>query len=67
MAPTKANASQCVFRKSLLAYCKESFEIFLLAPERVEKQETETEEDRLDRELREKHKLFGNIEFVGEL
>lgn len=37
------------------------------APEKEEKKEKETEEDRLDRELRTKHKLFGNIDFVGEL
>jgi len=39
----------------------------LNAPERVEKQDKETEEDRLDREWLLKHKLFGNIDFVGEL
>jgi len=32
-----------------------------------QKKEPEKEEDRLDRELKTKHKLFGNIEFVGEL
>lgn len=47
--------------------CKNSFEEFLKQPEKVEKQQNETEEDRLDRELRTKHKLFGNIDFVGEL
>jgi len=67
LAPTKANLKQCVFRTSLLANCKDSFETLLSAPERVEKKEKETEEDRLDRDLREKHKLFGNIDFVGEL
>ena len=37
-------------------------------PEKIEKKdEQETEEDRLDRELRYKHKLFGNMDFVGEL
>lgn len=37
-------------------------------PEKIEKKdEKETEEDRLDRELRYKHKLFGNMDFVGEL
>ena len=67
LVPSHANARQSVFRASLLANCKEQFEKLLVAPERVEKQEKETEDDRLDRELREKHKLFGNIEFVGEL
>jgi hypothetical protein len=32
-----------------------------------ERRENESEEDRKERELRTKHKLFGNIEFVGEL
>lgn len=37
-------------------------------PEKLDKKdEKETEEDRLDRELRFKHKLFGNMDFVGEL
>ena len=39
----------------------------MTAPEKEERKEKETEEDRLDRELRTKHKLFGNIDFVGEL
>ena len=39
----------------------------MIAPEKEERKEKETEEDRLDRELRTKHKLFGNIDFVGEL
>jgi hypothetical protein len=51
----------------LLNNCKKSFEEFLSQPEKVEKQQDEKEEDRLDRELRTKHKLFGNIDFVGEL
>lgn len=59
LAPTRANAKQCVFRSSLLNNCKTSFELLLNAPEREEKKEKETEEDRLDRELRAKHKLFG--------
>jgi len=29
--------------------------------------ESEKEEDRLERELKTKHKLFGNIDFVGEI
>ena len=32
-----------------------------------ERKQDEKEEDRLEREFRTKHKLFGNIEFVGEL
>ena len=67
LAPTRANAKQCVFREELLKNCKSSFDLLLNAPEKEEKKEQETEEDRLDRELRTKHKLFGNIDFVGEL
>jgi hypothetical protein len=33
----------------------------------VIKKVDESEEDRLERELKEKEKLFGNIEFIGEL
>lgn len=36
-------------------------------PDKFTKEENENEDDRLDRELRYKHKLFGNIDFVGEL
>jgi hypothetical protein len=39
----------------------------LNARETVEKKNAEKEEDRLDREFLQKHKYFGNIEFVGEL
>ncbi len=37
LAPTRANAKQCVFRSSLLNNCKTSFELLLNAPEREEK------------------------------
>jgi hypothetical protein len=67
LAPTRANAKKCVFREELLRNCKSSFDLLLNAPEKEERKEKETEEDRLDRELRTKHKLFGNIDFVGEL
>jgi hypothetical protein len=63
----RANAKLCVFREELVKYCKSSFDLLLNAPDKEEKKEWETEEDRLDRELRIKHKLFGNIDFVGEL
>ena len=68
MKPTKANAKFCIFRSTLLNNCKNSFEDFLNQPEKKsEKLDNETEDDRLDRELKTKHKLFGNIDFVGEL
>jgi translation initiation factor 4G len=68
LKPNKANISHCNFRKELLNFCKQSFEIFLNADDLGKKKSAEeTEEDRLERELRTKHKLFGNIEFVGEL
>jgi hypothetical protein len=52
LAPTKANARQCVFRSSLLNNCKTSFELLLNAKETIEKNEAEKEEDRLEREFR---------------
>lgn len=64
---TKKHLSTSSFRKLLLAYCRESFEIFLSAPLTEEKIKDEKEDDRQEREFRKKHKLFGNIEFVGEL
>jgi len=63
----KANLKYGVFRKSLLEFCKSNFEELFRTPEKIEKKENEKEEDRLDRELRYKHKLFGNMDFVGEL
>jgi hypothetical protein len=65
--PTRNNAHKSVFREELLKNCKSSFDLLLNAPEKEEKKEWETEEDRLDRELRTQHKLFGNIDFMGEL
>jgi hypothetical protein len=67
LPPTREYAKQCIFRKELLKNFKSSFDLLLNAPEKEEKKEWETEEDRLDRELRTKHKLFGNIDFMGEL
>jgi len=66
--PNRSNIRECHFRTELLNYCKESFETFLVTSDfQKKKNEQESEEDRLERELRTKHKLFGNIEFVGEL
>lgn len=67
LAPTRANGMQSDFRKNLLNNCKISFEQLLNAKETVEKKNGEKQEDRLDREFLQKHKCFGNIEFVGEL
>lgn len=67
MKPTKSNVRECSFRKHLLQYCRESFEALLATPLTEEKKIDEKEEDRQERELKKKHKLFGNIEFVGEL
>lgn len=65
--PTKANLRYGTLKKSLLGYCKENFEDLFVTPEKEIKKENETEADRLDREIRLRHKKFGNIEFVGEL
>lgn len=64
---TVANIKHSSFRKQLLTYCRESFEVLLTSPLTEEQKEGETEDDRQEREFRKKHKLFGNIEFVGEL
>ena len=65
--PSKLNIKHCDFRKQLLNYCKESFETLLKTPLIEEKKENEKEEDRMEREFKTKHKLFGNIDFVGEI
>lgn len=68
LQPVRANAKFGKFRTQLLDYCKKTFEKLFETPEKMgKKDEKETEEDRLDRELRYKHKLFGNMDFVGEL
>jgi hypothetical protein len=51
----------------MLLYCRESFEALLQTPLTEEKKADEKEEDRAERDFKTKHKLFGNIEFVGEL
>lgn len=67
MKPTLSQIKKCNFRKQMLQYCKESFDALLQTPLTEEKKTNETEEDRLERDIKKKHKLFGNIEFVGEL
>ena len=67
LKPSAINRKYCDFRKQLLQYCKNSFEALLNTPITEELKEDETEEDRLEREFRTKHKLFGNIDFVGEI
>lgn len=60
----RSNVSKCEFRKMLLNYCKECFEqVFEKVPTQTEKGEELSAEAILKR----KHKLMGNIEFVGEL
>jgi hypothetical protein len=67
LEPKRTNIRNCDFRKKLLEYCRESFEALLNAPVLTVKKEDEKEEARFERELKLKEKLFGNIEFVGEL
>lgn len=67
LKPMRSSVKECSFRKQLLSYCKDSFEALLTSPLTEEKKANEKEEDRMEREFRTKHKLFGNIEFVGEL
>lgn len=67
LKPTKSNIKTCSFRKHLLQYCREQFEALLQTPLTEQLKENEKEEDRQERDFKTKHKLFGNIEFVGEL
>jgi hypothetical protein len=67
LPPNLKNALQCAFRRKLLDYCRESFEKLLQSPLKEDKMMDEKEEDRQIREFKTKHKLFGNIAFVGEL
>lgn len=66
-----ANLKRCDFRARLLAYCKSCFEDFFNESDpRKEAEEAGKEIDEADimeKILNRKHKLFGNIEFVGEL
>ena len=67
MEPKLSNMKEVSLRRSLLTYCRESFEALLEIPLNEAKKDDEKEEDRMEREFKTKHKLFGNIEFVGEL
>jgi len=58
---------ECSFRKLLLDFCRIHFLKLLESPLKEDKKADETDADRLDREFKNKHRLFGNIEFVGEL
>ena len=69
-----SNLKHCNFRKKLLEYCRSVFEeIFQQRDFEVLKKEAEdagktyTMEDFKEMSLKRQHKLFGNIEFIGEL
>ena len=71
---TPSNLRHCDFRRKLLDYCKDCFEDFFsseAAPEEAKDAKgpakPEGEEEAKERLLKRKHKLMGNIEFVGEL
>jgi len=49
-----------------LEYCKKNFQK-LFIQSGIETRQNEKEEDRIDRETRYFDKLFGNIDFIGEL
>lgn len=64
----------CTFRKKLLDYCRNCFEeIFqessfeALQKAAEEKGKKYTADDHKEVMLKRQHKLFGNIEFIGEL
>ena len=52
----------CTFRKTLFTICKECFEKFFNEEERAKSESTDTEKALIHRQ-----KLFGNLDFVGEL
>ena len=67
--PRKANVKFCDFRKMLLEFCKASFELFFQVETEEKKKELEskTDDERTEIQFKKKHRLFGNIDFVGEL
>lgn len=68
MRTVMTNLKHSQFRQKLLGNCRDSFEHLINQPGlREAKKEDESEDDRLDREMKLKHKLLGNIDFVGEL
>jgi hypothetical protein len=58
------NVKESNFRKKMLNYCKSSFENFFNEPPAVD---IDIKDDNFEKDLRRKHKLFGNIEFCGDL
>ena len=71
---TVANLKFCTFRKKLLDHCRDCFEeIFQQDEFEALKKKADdagkeyTMEDHKENLLKRQHKLFGNIEFIGEL
>ena len=68
------NLKYCMFRKKLLEYCRSVYEeIFVdrdfetLQKKAEDAGKTYSQEDHKETMMKRQHKLFGNIEFIGEL
>jgi len=69
-----SNLKFCSFRKKLLEYCRKVYEqIFVQDDFETSKKKAEeagktyTKDDFKEEQMLRQHKLFGNIEFIGEL
>ena len=62
--PTRANVRHCGFRANMLYYCRDTFvQMF-----NKENEETPANEgDSAEARFKQKERLFGNINFIGEL
>lgn len=58
------NVKDSLFRTKMLNYCKKSFQAFFNDPPAVD---IDVKDENFEKDLRRKHKLFGNIEFCGDL
>lgn len=62
--PTPINLKESTFRIKMLAYCKSSFESFFHDPPMVN---IDVNDENYEKEIGKTKKLFGNIEFCGDL
>lgn len=64
---TQKNRKESKFLESIKEHCRTVFETLLNQPKEVAKKEGESQDDYFERCLKEKQKLFGNIQFLGDL
>jgi hypothetical protein len=62
--PTPVNLKESTFRVKMLAFCKSSFESFFQDPPMVN---IDVNDENYEKEIGRTKKLFGNIEFCGDL